>query len=176
MTGNKRFISKDESIINVVTDELVNASSEEGAKIIVDWLNELSDKYAEQRKENYDLLDGIAFYEEENASLSERISNLECENELLKRSDNITDLETEVMRLKTENKELKEENEQLISDLKDENQKLKEELFFFVDVANTASSSNWERDMEIDCQKLFNCSYREAEEKYNGFYCGWWDK
>ena len=81
----KQFISKDESIINVATDELVNASSEESAKILVTWLNELSDKYAEQRKENYGLLDGIAFYKEENASLSERISDLECENEQLKK-------------------------------------------------------------------------------------------
>ena len=81
---DKRFISRDESIINVATDELVNASCEESAKILVDWLNELSDKYAEQRKENYGLLDGIAFYKEENASLSERISDLECENEQLK--------------------------------------------------------------------------------------------
>ena len=36
----KRFISKRESIINVATDELVNASSEESAEIIVMWLNE----------------------------------------------------------------------------------------------------------------------------------------
>lgn len=35
----KRFISKGESIINVATDELVNASSEESAEIIVMWLN-----------------------------------------------------------------------------------------------------------------------------------------
>ena len=42
MTKNKRFISKDKSIINVSTDELVNASSEESAKILVDWLNELN--------------------------------------------------------------------------------------------------------------------------------------
>ena len=40
----KRFISKDESIINVATDELVNASSEESAKILVNWLNELHEK------------------------------------------------------------------------------------------------------------------------------------
>lgn len=85
MTENKRFISKNELIINVATDELVNASSEESAKILVDWLNELSDKYAEQRKANYGLLDGIAFYKEENASLSERISDLECENRQLKK-------------------------------------------------------------------------------------------
>lgn len=82
MTENKRFISKDESIINVATGELVNASSEEGAKILVCWLNELFDKYAEQRKENYGLLDGFAFYKEENASLSERISDLEELNKI----------------------------------------------------------------------------------------------
>ena len=40
MTENKRFIQKDEAIINIMTDELVTAGSEEGAEIIVGWLNE----------------------------------------------------------------------------------------------------------------------------------------
>lgn len=44
MTEIKQFISKDKSIINVATDELVNASSEESAKILVDWLNEFYDE------------------------------------------------------------------------------------------------------------------------------------
>ena len=40
----KRFISKNESIINVATDELVNASCEESAKILIKEINELSKK------------------------------------------------------------------------------------------------------------------------------------
>ena len=77
----KRFISKGESIINVATDELVNASSEESAEMIVMWLNDLSNKYAEVRKENYGNLDGLAYKDEvEIPRLSERISDLECEN------------------------------------------------------------------------------------------------
>lgn len=40
MVENKRFIQKNEAIINIMTDELVNASSEDSAKIIVGWLNE----------------------------------------------------------------------------------------------------------------------------------------
>ena len=44
---------------------------------------------------------------------TEHIEKLQNENELLKRSDNITCLETEILQLKTENKELKEENEDL---------------------------------------------------------------
>ena len=43
----KQFIQKGESIINTQTDELVNASSDESAEIITDWLNDLSDKYVE---------------------------------------------------------------------------------------------------------------------------------
>lgn len=89
MTENKRFTQKDESIINTQTDELVNASSEESAKIIISWLNELFDKNAELMKENYGLLDGLAYKEEvEIPKLSERISDLECENEQLKKQLN----------------------------------------------------------------------------------------
>lgn len=72
MTKNKRFISKDKSIINVATDELVNASSEESAKILVDWLNKLNDenkllkefiKDLRTKGTNYiDLANGYSFY------------------------------------------------------------------------------------------------------------------
>lgn len=51
----------------------------------------------------------------------------------------------------------------------EENEKLKKALLFFIDVANVECSSNWVEDMEKDCQKLFNCSYEEAEEKYGGY-------
>lgn len=82
----KRFIHKNESIINTQTDELVNASSEESAEIITIWLNELVNNVGDLRKENYGLLDGMAFKDEvEIPKLSERISDLECENEQLKK-------------------------------------------------------------------------------------------
>jgi len=62
-----------------------------------------------------------------------------------------------------------------IKELEEENQQLKEALLFFVDVANCECSSNWDEDMEKDCQKLFNCSYKEAEEKYGNFDSSWWE-
>ena len=80
----KRFVHKNESIIDTQTDELVNASSEEGAKIITAWLNELFDDCNDLKKENYGNLDGINYYQEQNGHLESRISNLECENEQLK--------------------------------------------------------------------------------------------
>ena len=81
----KRYIHKDESIINTQTDELVNAGNEESAEIITTWLNELVNGVRDLRKENYGLLDGMAFKDEvEIPKLSERISDLECENEQLK--------------------------------------------------------------------------------------------
>lgn len=40
MIENKQFIQKDEAIINIMTDELVTAGSEDSAEIIVGWLNE----------------------------------------------------------------------------------------------------------------------------------------
>ena len=84
MTENKRFIQKDEAIINTMTDELVTASSEDGAEIIVDWLNRLFEKNGELSKENYGLQDGLDFYREQNAYLSEQINELEQELELYK--------------------------------------------------------------------------------------------
>lgn len=81
----KRFIQKDEAIINTITDELVNASSEDSAKIIVDWVNELLEKNAELSKENYGLQDGLDFYKEINRLLTEKINNLEEEIKQLKR-------------------------------------------------------------------------------------------
>ena len=54
-------------------------------------------------------------------------------------------------------------------ELADENEGLKQALLFFLDVANTECSSSFEKDMEHDCQKLFNCSYNEAKKKYGGY-------
>lgn len=69
-------------------------------------------------------------------------------------------LKFDIMRMK---KQIK------VNDLNEENQRLKEALLFFVDVSNSECSSNWRKDMENDCQRLFNCSYEEAKEKYGDY-------
>ena len=56
--------------------EVLNGLSEEN--------EQLKKQLSDVRKENYGNLDGINYYQEQNASLSERISDLECENEQLK--------------------------------------------------------------------------------------------
>ena len=70
-----------------------------------------------QKKRLYDLndFDGMI-------SVTECLNELNDENEAFKNSDNITELETEIMKLKEENKELKEEIEALkieISELRE---------------------------------------------------------
>ena len=87
MTKNKRFIQKGEAIINTITDELVTASSEDSAEIIVDWINKLLVKNAELSQENYGLQDGLDFYKEQNAYLSEQINELEQKLELYKNQE-----------------------------------------------------------------------------------------
>lgn len=62
-----------------------------------------------------------------------------------------------------------------LNKLTEENEQLKQALLFFVDVANSECSSNWREDMENDCQKLFNCSYNEAKEKYGNYDGSWWE-
>ena len=123
--NEKRFVHKNESIIDTQTDELVNASSEEGAKIITAWLNELFEDCNDLKKENYGNLDGINYYQEQNGHLESRISNLECENEQLK---------SEIEKVTYANEELLEQkrNWEKLSDeyakLYDENEQLKKEI------------------------------------------------
>ena len=57
----------------------------------------------------------------------------------------------------------------------EENEQLKQSLLFFLDVANSECSSSFGKDMEHDCQKLFNCSYDEAKKKYGGYNATWWE-
>ena len=57
----------------------------------------------------------------------------------------------------------------------EENKHLKQALLFFLDVANGQCSSSFQKDMEHDCQKLFNCSYSEAKDKYGGYDATWWE-
>ena len=52
---------------------------------------------------------------------------------------------------------------------------LKQALLFFLDVANGQCSSSFQKDMEHDCQKLFNCSYSEAKDKYGDYDATWWE-
>ena len=63
----------------------------------------------------------------------------------------------------------------LLNKLNDENEQLKQALLFFLDVANSECSSSFQKDMEHDCQKLFNCSYDEAKKKYGGYNATWWE-
>lgn len=57
----------------------------------------------------------------------------------------------------------------------EENEQLKKALLFFLDVANSQCSSSFRKDMEHDCQKLFNCSYDEAKDKYGNYDTTWWE-
>ena len=65
--------------------------------------------------------------------------------------------------------------ERKIKRLTEENKQLKKALLFFLDVANGQCSSSFQKDMEHDCQKLFNCSYSEAKDKYEGYDASWWE-
>lgn len=60
-------------------------------------------------------------------------------------------------------------------ELEKENEQLKQALLFFLDVANSECSSSFEKDMEHDCRKLFNCSYSEAKDKYGDYDATWWE-
>lgn len=51
----KRFICNNKSIINTQTDELINASSEKSAEIIVDWLNEFENENEQLKEKNKEL-------------------------------------------------------------------------------------------------------------------------
>ena len=63
----------------------------------------------------------------------------------------------------------------LLNEFQKENEQLKQALLFFLDVANGQCSSSFQKDMEHDCQKLFNCSYSEAKDKYGDYDATWWE-
>lgn len=54
------------------------------AEVRLKEIDKLKKQLSDVRKENYGNLDGLNYYQEQNASLSDRISDLECENERLK--------------------------------------------------------------------------------------------
>ena len=58
-----------------------------GYKVLEKGNKELKKRVSDLQKENYGNIDGVAFYQEENASLCEKISDLECENEDLKKEN-----------------------------------------------------------------------------------------
>ena len=86
--------------------------------------------------------------------------------------DALDELKKELINHKNITKSLSQEILELsesFNQIKEENQRLKEALLFFIEFSNIEFSSNFKEDMEKDCQKIFNCSYKEAKEKYGNF-------
>jgi len=86
--------------------------------------------------------------------------------------DPLDELKKELINHKNITKSLSQEILELsesFNQVKEENQRLKEALLFFIECSNIEFSSNFKEDMEKDCQKIFNCSYKEAKEKYGNF-------
>ena len=107
MTENKRFIyAKSEGGVGYAiydttkTYTFPNLPREYEAKVLCRVLNEFVDeneklkkRISDLQKENYGNIDGVAFYQEENASLCEKIFDLEFENEeLLKDIDRLVEV------------------------------------------------------------------------------------
>lgn len=64
----------------------------------------------------------------------------------------------------------------LLNVMEDENQRLKEAVFFYLDVATGLSSSNYQYDMDKWCGILLDCGYDEAKEKYGNYeYAERWE-
>ena len=97
----------------------------------VDYVNQLikeneklKERIKELQKENYGNLDGLNYYQEENASLSEKISNLEYDLDYFRAKsgsleEGLFQNDREIAKLEKENKELKKENKQLQQELFD---------------------------------------------------------
>lgn len=80
ITIKKQFMVDDAgSLIDMQTGKYYDYVSE-----VVDLLNEFSCKNEELKKENYELRDGLDFYKEQNAYLSEQINELKQENASMK--------------------------------------------------------------------------------------------
>lgn len=117
-------------------------------KEVVDLLNELDEKYVDEFALRETLQQELQRSEEENEQLKIRFN--EEREKSLKFCRNIDALTIE-------------------------NEQLKKALLFFLDVANGQCSSSFQKDMEHDCQKLFNCSYSEAKDKYGSYDATWWE-
>ena len=65
----------------------------------------------------------------------------------------------------------------LLNELHEENEQLKQALLFYLDLAVQDSSylnDGFEKGMELWCQRLFNCSYSEMKKEYSEYK--WADK
>lgn len=80
----KRFINRDESVIDIHTDQLVNASSEDGAEVFVSWLNELHKENEQLKNTNQELYDKLQETMSYKALKMGEVSILKRENEQLK--------------------------------------------------------------------------------------------
>lgn len=120
---------------------------------------------------------------EDFCNLFYKLNELSEENKQLKQTisdwkGSYDELYQDIKILEKENEQLKScngEMEDYLARLEEENKQLKQALLFFLDVANSQCSLSFQKDMEHDCQKLFNCSYSEAKEKYSGYDATWWE-
>ena len=64
----------------------------------------------------------------------------------------------------------------LLNELNNENEQLKQALFFFLAIALTDSSIDYQNDADKWCNILLNCDYEEAKRRYGDFkYEKKWD-
>lgn len=94
MNENKRFKNVEEKLdwgtIQYFTYNCEKITDDEIKDLVNQLLEEneqLKQRLFDLQKENYGNIDGVAFYQEENASLCDKISDLECENEVLKKEN-----------------------------------------------------------------------------------------
>lgn len=109
--------------------------------------------------------DSVDFYE-----LCEVLNALHEENQRLKLR--VSYVERKIQRERTS---AMKEHEKWEKEILKENEQLKKELLFFYDVANCECSTNWRKDMEKGCKRFFNCTYKEAKEKYGDYDGMWWE-
>ena len=69
----------------------------------------------------------------------------------------------------TEAVDLLNEQDDEISQLNEENFKLKQALLSYFDISVSDWATTYDKHMEIGCKVLFGCSHDEAKEKYGGF-------
>ena len=126
----------------------------------------LYDENEQLKKELEDALLDVKIYKNANVTFD----NVYQENNKLK--SRIEYLERKIQRERTS---AMKEHEKWEKEIQKENEQLKQALLFFLDVANGQCSSSFQKDMEHDCQKLFNCSYSEAKDKYGDYDATWWE-
>lgn len=104
MTKNKRFenrLNKDIKKFHALNPVWDN-EKQDALNIfeMIDLLNELNDENNKIHKENYGNLDGLNYYQEENASLSEKLTNLEADyDDLIKENEQFKKMLIDVKRI-----------------------------------------------------------------------------